>query len=332
MPFSHSEPGIVLIGYGDEPVMEYVLEELPDRDRFTFIALEGFEVDEHAYAYCDGGTLHLYCSTLGTVSIKSGTPVYGRIFVRPGARHPASVRRFIDEFVVWSEASPHGALIINRLINRGALGSKFAHLETLRAFGFRAPSTIISQSPTKLSAIAAPINKGVSATRTEAVRIDSGIIYNQRDAFELPVLVQQFIQGYDVRVHMLGSRHFALKIASRADDYRYARKYGHEVSFETINLPHDVIDQCWQYVRWAGIEFAGFDFKVDEAGKFWILECNAMPGFAYFDRPLDGAIVKALGEYLQGGYSHHHGSGTFGGTVLGQDRVPELKVGTPTGS
>src|SRR4051812_32473552 len=104
MPFCHLEPDRLLIGYSDEPVMTYVLERIPSREQFAFLPLEALEADPNAYIRCDGNVLHIHCETIGSIVVRSGIPIYARVFVRGDAVDPSGIRRFLDEYLCWSLA------------------------------------------------------------------------------------------------------------------------------------------------------------------------------------------------------------------------------------
>lgn len=66
-------------------------------------------------------------------------------------------------------------------------------------------------------------------------------------------------------------------------------------------MPDEVARLCAVFCERAGLELAGFDFKLDAAGEWVALEANPMPGFDYYDRRLDGVISRRLIEMLGAG-------------------------------
>lgn len=327
MTFRHLEPKRAIIGYSDEPVAVYVRENIAQPDAQFFLPLELLERDSNAYVASDDGNLHIFADGLGSVVLGPNTAVYARLFVRTGNSAVPGLRRFIEQFACWSEAVPRSTPILNRAVLGGASSSKLSHLWVLGDCGFAIPDAVMALSPEPLRHIAEPIGKGNCTIRTKASRPKHGEIFHLAERLALPTLVQQFIKGRDVRIHFVGSSAFALQIDTEADDYRYAREEGHQIDFQQIQPPADVVEACWRYMKLTGLEFAGFDFKVDFEGKYWVLECNSMPGFAYFDRKLDGQILQSIEAYLLAGYSHLVDDEPLLQSLITPERIPSLNVG-----
>jgi glutathione synthase/RimK-type ligase-like ATP-grasp enzyme len=88
-------------------------------------------------------------------------------------------------------------------------------------------------------------------------------------------------------------------VAQRSDtdaiDYR--REGGIE-SLVTFTPPAELSQFLIDATRKIGLEFAGWDFKLDADGKYWCLEVNPMPGYSPYDERCDGAISRALYDHL----------------------------------
>ena len=112
-----------------------------------------------------------------------------------------------------------------------------------------------------------------------------------------PIHIQQVIEGYDVRAHVVGDRVFAEKITSPVTDYRAAPA---ESRHEVTELPPALTGKLVAATRALGLVFAGWDFKVGADGIYWCLEANPMPGYDVYDRRAGGAISFALIDYLHG--------------------------------
>lgn len=114
---------------------------------------------------------------------------------------------------------------------------------------------------------------------------------------EHPVLVQQYIKGDDVRLHLIGNTAIALRISSPVTDYRYNNS-GKANTYDDIGVPEEIYQHCLNYSKKENLEFVGFDFKLTAAGNWYALEANPMPGYNYYDRRLHGRISSALHQYL----------------------------------
>lgn len=329
MSFRYFEPHSAFIGYGNEPVMQNLLNcngENPDN---YFIDLSIIEKSENLYIGVDAAAMVISTESLGTVLIAAGTPVFSRAFVRTHEGNAgANIRNFMENLLLWTQYAPSGSLIMNRPNVSGAMGSKLSHLRELHAAGFQVPSTTLSTDANTLRKHGKTIiNKGVSSVRTIASRDLFNRFASGNQNLVCPALVQDFVEGYDVRVHFVGIEYFALKIQSKYDDYRYAKRNGYSVSFEEMALPDSVADICWRYMALCGLEFGGFDFKVDRDGTYWALECNAMPGFSFFDKFHNGGIGRAICKYIKTGYSQVNWRGRGQQSIIDESRLPTLDVG-----
>jgi glutathione synthase/RimK-type ligase-like ATP-grasp enzyme len=110
------------------------------------------------------------------------------------------------------------------------------------------------------------------------------------------VLFQECIAGPDVRVHVVEDRLFAELISARDEiDYRIASQR----RFRAIRVPEDVQRGCAILRRELGIPFIGVDFKIQRStGAWFFLEANPQPGYDWYDRRANGAISRALVEWL----------------------------------
>ena len=101
-----------------------------------------------------------------------------------------------------------------------------------------------------------------------------------------PVLFQPYVEGVNVRVHVVGDKYVAHGCDSNAVDYRYAK-----TTIHTCLLPPQVATSCIAITRQLKLQFSGIDLIQTKKG--WVLlEVNTAPGFSYFEG--DGGGVSAL--------------------------------------
>ena len=89
-----------------------------------------------------------------------------------------------------------------------------------------------------------------------------------------PVQFQQFIEGTDLRVHVIGSSVFSSIINSNVTDYRYAHKQGSEAELKAVSLPSEFERRCVELSRSIGLEFSGIDFKITPDKDAFCFEVN----------------------------------------------------------
>jgi hypothetical protein len=142
------------------------------------------------------------------------------------------------------------------------------------------------------------VNKGCSAIKT-AVAAVHGETFERFTYLQCcPSLFQQRIIGFDVRLHVIGDDIFAQRISSMSVDYRFPG-LNEQINYEAIDVPEAVRAACITYCLHCGLLFAGFDFKVCSSTHRWyVLECNPMPGYDMYDRHLNGLISRALSGLL----------------------------------
>ena len=181
--------------------------------------------------------------------------------------------------------------------------SKPFHALELARLGWSTPRTCLTDDPQTAAGFidscgGAVISKGVSSMKTWATRYDPR---RDRDRLPLirncPVLLQEEIEGPDVRVHVLDESVFAEQIESTAVDYRQAAG---QSRFQQIRLPRDVADRCRAIATHLRTPFVGIDLKRERrSGEWLLLEANGMPGYDGYDRRADGAISAALVRWLR---------------------------------
>ena len=203
-------------------------------------------------------------------------------------------RSLVGGLAAWLEQSE--GVVINRPGHAADNGSKPLHEAWLRRQGFAVPASLTSSSAERLSAFAAAgptIAKSVQGIRadTRAVAPEDFVGFVTGRG---PVHLQRRIVGRDLRIHVVGDALHGEMIESDAVDYRtdVAR-------FRGFPVPTDLADQLVRATRAAGLIFAGWDFKLDEQGRFWCLEANPMPGYDGYDTRANGAISHSLVERLK---------------------------------
>jgi hypothetical protein len=198
----------------------------------------------------------------------------------------------------WLDGVP--GLVVNRW--RGGIhnGSKPLHEAVLCEFGFNVPESITTSD---LGEILAFVRRGPAISKPICgVRADA-IIVTEDDftGFEPtagPVHLQRVVTGTDARIHVIGKEIVAQRVRADATDYRRAGAIGDMLLFDP---PPELQKLMVEGTRGIGLEFAGWDFKIDDDGVFWCLEANPMPGYSPYDDCCEGAISRALFRHLAAG-------------------------------
>lgn len=167
--------------------------------------------------------------------------------------------------------------------------------------GWRVPETCLTSDPAEALGFVrgcrgGAIFKGASATKTWATVFEPHHESRLPRLVHLPVLFQERISGPDVRVHVVGDRCFGELIDSPALDYRTVRG-GND--YRPLVPPREITEGCARLTGHCGVPLLGVDFKIDRAtGEWFFLEANSMPCFEGYDERADGAISRAIVEWL----------------------------------
>jgi hypothetical protein len=210
------------------------------------------------------------------------------------------LRKAVDTLYAFLNHSPQ--LIVNRPCAGSENHNKFLHLESLRAFGFRAPEQAILGEPRIAAQVLRPdetwVSKGCSAFKTSAAIYGDNLELLVDRLRTCPSLFQERIVGNDVRVHVVGEEVYAVTIECETLDYRFPDS-GTRPRFSPADVPGILKLRCIEFARKNRLLFAGFDFKVcGRTGEWFVLEVNPMPGYDMFDRHLNGKLSSALAELL----------------------------------
>lgn len=212
-------------------------------------------------------------------------------------------RRLHDGLTIWHE------LASCRVVNRpGASASNMSKpFQALLALehGFLVPQTIITNDPTAVEDFRRDfkrvVYKSISGVRSIVTELDDPDLQRLDDIRWCPVQFQEYVEGDDVRVHVVGSHVFATRIRSSATDYRYAHfQKGASAEFSAVILPADIEARCISMTVALGLAFAGIDFKLTPYGSYYCLEVNTSPAYSYYESHTGQPISTALAHYLAG--------------------------------
>jgi hypothetical protein len=204
-----------------------------------------------------------------------------------------------DAFRVWSELTP--AFLVNRLNATATNNSKPYQASLLAGLGFRVPITLVTTDPATARAFVDlhgdVIYKSVSGIRSIVARVTGDHGDRLDRVARCPTQFQAYVEGTDVRVHVVGERVFATRIESRAVDYRYPK--GDDVTLAPTEVPAEIAQRCRACTKGLGLVVAGIDLRVTAKGEWFAFEVNPSPAFAYYDH--GGAIARAVAALLASG-------------------------------
>ena len=130
--------------------------------------------------------------------------------------------------------------VVNRMSSMGSNSSKPFQAQVIRKHGFNIPETLISNDASAVlefrKRFDKVIYKSISSVRSIVQELTEESIQRLKFISWCPVQFQEYIDGLNVRVHVIGDRVFATSIETDFTDYRYAAKFGADTKLKPYVL------------------------------------------------------------------------------------------------
>jgi len=238
----------------------------------------------------------------------------GAVYIRPqGTRRAASMEvagresspgsgalLFESTLACWTELTP--ALVVTRFSAMGSNGSKPLQSSLIRDSGFDVPETLVTTD--KAAALAfwkrhgQVIYKSVSGVRSIVARLSVDHLERLDDIANCPTQFQEYVDGTDVRVHVIGDEVFGCEIESISDDYRYAKPRDSSVRLRTYAVPSRLAGMCCAVTTSLDLLVAGIDFRRRRDGRWCCFEVNSSPAFTFFETSGRQEMADGLARLL----------------------------------
>lgn len=304
---------IFLCGIPSEPSLGMVIEEVRklgvpsvvfNQHHFTQLALE-FQI---AHSQVVG---HMQLADQ-IYRLENFTGIYTRLMdfrhlpeianEMPNSQTWRYCRALHDTLSHWFEIAP--IRVLNRTRDIGSVFSKPFQAQLIRKHGFLIPETIITSDPDLArefrSEYEKVIYKSISYVRS-IVQVLSDAELQRLDHIRwCPTQFQEFVEGNNVRVHVIGHEVFATFVSANATDYRYAYLSGEQEKLEAVDLPSTLRERCLGLCSVLGLEFAGIDLRVTPDNRVYCFEVNPGPAFSYYEYHTGQPIAEAVAKYLAG--------------------------------
>ena len=197
----------------------------------------------------------------------------------------------------------------SRIVNRPAAiysnRSKPYQSLIIRRCDFKIPKTLITNDVAAARAFYSEckgdvISKPISGLRSPVQRISAADLQPLGAMPHRPTQFQEYLPGDNIRVHVIGEALFAVRIQSKAIDYRYAGSEGYARTMVPTTLPEVVETNCIRLTKELGLTMAGIDLKETPAGQYYCFEVNTSPAFPFYESPARPVVADALAEFLAG--------------------------------
>ncbi|MGQ0773908.1 MAG: hypothetical protein ACT4NY_05740 [Pseudonocardiales bacterium] len=180
--------------------------------------------------------------------------------------------------------------------------------------GLTTPRTLLTSDPDQARVFCRTADEGIVYKPLSAANIVTGddvqLVFTSKisaadfDDVDLSLtmnLFQEWVpKRYDARVTVVGQRLFAVAIhAASPDAYVDWRTDYASLSYEPIDLPVDVANGIWAYMKRFDLLYGGFDFAVTD-DRWYFLECNANGQFGWLEAETGLPITAAMADLLVG--------------------------------
>ena len=217
-----------------------------------------------------------------------------------GSERRTKCRSLHESIFLFCEIAP--CRVVNRMSSMGSNSSKPYQAQIIRSHGFNIPETLISNEPKSVlefkSRFEKIVYKSISSVRSIVQVLGQEDLERLKFISWCPVQFQEYIEGLNVRVHVIGDKVFATSIESDFTDYRYAAKFGADTKLKPYDLDHEVSEKCISLSKDLELDFTGIDLKIKPNKEIFCFEVNPSPAYNFYESNAHQPIARCLAEYL----------------------------------
>lgn len=224
-----------------------------------------------------------------------------------GVKAPKETDPMLQEVIYWNLESAVGSfcrnldcLWVNTEEATQLHKYKGKQLQMLTEAGVRIPKTIMTNDPEEVKAFYETNNKHVAVkpvrgwAHTEILK-DADLTPERLNALSrVPVKLQEFIEGTDIRAYLVKDEMFAMEIQAETTDFRE----DYEAKRVPITLPDNVLQDCKKLADTLGYLFTGIDLRRTPEGEYVFFEGNPTPMFIYDEQMTSYPVSDRLVDLL----------------------------------
>jgi glutathione synthase/RimK-type ligase-like ATP-grasp enzyme len=114
-----------------------------------------------------------------------------------------------------------------------------------------------------------------------------------------PVIFQEYINGVDLRITVIGDQVFAAEIDARKTSYPVdMRMVVGESVVRAVELPPKLKQQLLALQRRLGLDYGAIDMRRTDAGDYYFLEVNPAGQWLFAEQHTGLPITQAMADYL----------------------------------
>lgn len=296
---------IVVFGSQEESMIEEVCREL-ERRRAPLLWVDNAHLPSTVrFAYRDAFELALRIDGRW-VELPPDAAIYHRLGFSRFESLPdytPEEERFVNRecaVALQTCLDSHPGLVVNPPWRSGSNASKPYQASLFGEFGFRTPETLVTNIPDAVHAFyeafsGQVIYKSISYVRSMVQRMKPEDLARLDTLASCPIQLQEAVEGFDVRVHVVGDQLFPTRIASEGSDYRYDK----EAEVTAWELPEPWPDRCVALARKLGFWLTGIDLRFTPEGDVVCFEANPSPAYTWYEARTGQPITAALCDLLE---------------------------------
>lgn len=197
------------------------------------------------------------------------------------------------------------SLLDTKVVNRPTAGrsnlSKPLQLAQIEQAGLAVPPTLVTTDPEAARRFLAEhgriVYKSISGIRSIVSSLDGSNAARLENVATGPVQLQRWIDGIDLRVHVVGQRCFATAIEAQATDYRYGAT-GSDIKMMSTDVDDELARRLIELTASMGLLVAGIDLRITPDDEWICFEVNPSPGFSFYEDATGLPIAAAIADLL----------------------------------
>lgn len=195
------------------------------------------------------------------------------------------------------------------VVNRPAAGrsnlTKPFQLAAISNAGLRVPPTLVTTDPAAARQFVVRhgrvVYKSISGIRSIVAALDATNADRLSGVSTGPVQLQRWIEGIDVRVHVIGKQWFATAIECTATDYRYPKNADDMMAILATEIDGELGDRLVRLAASMGLLVAGIDLRLTPNDEWFCFEVNPSPGFTFYEDATGQPMAAAICDLLMNG-------------------------------
>ena len=206
-----------------------------------------------------------------------------------------TIERYLRfERLLWAWAEITDAFVLNKPSAMLSNNSKPFQTLLINKCGIKTPISYYTNSPKYIKTKQTHsdlIYKSISSIRSIVHKIERDD--NLKNVTSCITQFQNYVDGENVRVHVVDNEIFATKILSESTDYRYNNS-----NLIEIQLSNTIKENCFKLSRELNLLLCGIDFKVNSEGEWICFEVNPSPAYSYYENATGQLISTSIANLL----------------------------------